>query len=499
MPPGRAPDIDRLDGNLGGDRAFPPPPPGDPATLVLEWIACLMEQAKQAPRPQVDIYEQFMRLNPKEFSGTTDPFVVKGWIRSMEMHFQYLDMRDADRVRCATYMLRDDASFWWEGASHGVILVILMWDQFKDLFYGKYFPADVRERLTQDFMSLRQGDSSVSEFIQMFDRGCHFVPIIARGVVYIQILRKLAKKSEISSETFGRRKIAVPAARVVHAPMVPAPIRKMSEKYLASIRDTIADLRNIFVGFPCFRSILLRHLQRYVALRYEGVTPTIRRDVMLMRPASYELLLLEGHKAAKRPRNKDPNTGRAYVMHAEETEAEPDSTLITSVATYALLDSGAAQSFIFKTFVKRLAIVPEAMDLDFKVSIPSEDQMFTSRIVKNVELRLQKNSVKETYEARLSSIPGECRVMSEPVSLRLEDVEITRDFPSVFPEDVSGFPPDREVDFSIELMLGTVQISKAPYHLAPAEMKELKDQIQDLLDEGFIFPSFSPLGRKYCL
>ncbi|XP_075487889.1 uncharacterized protein LOC142527061 [Primulina tabacum] len=107
----------------------------------------------------------------------------------------------------------------------------------------------------------------------------------------------------------------------------------------------------------------------------------------------------EGHKAAACPQSKGPTTGRAYVMHAEEAEATPDSTLITGriciagVATHALLDSGATHSFISESFVKRLGIIPVAMDLDFRVSIPSGDQMFTSRIVRRLELRLQQKAV----------------------------------------------------------------------------------------------------------
>ncbi|XP_073051328.1 uncharacterized protein [Primulina eburnea] len=77
-------------------------------------------------------------------------------------------------------------------------------------------------------------------------------------------------------------------------------------------------------------------------------------------------------------------------------------------------------------------------------------------------------------------------------SQKLVDSEVVRDFPSVFPEDIFGIPPDREVEISIELMPGTVPISKAPYHLAPVEMKELKDQIQELMDKDFIRPSCFP-------
>ncbi|XP_075515408.1 uncharacterized protein LOC142550051 [Primulina tabacum] len=103
-----------------------------------------------------------------------------GWIRSLELHFEYLYMRDGDRARCAIYMLRDDASLWWEGAAHAVDVATLTWDRLKELFYGKYFQADIRGHLTGKFMCLRQGDSSVVEFICKFDRGCHFMPLIAR-------------------------------------------------------------------------------------------------------------------------------------------------------------------------------------------------------------------------------------------------------------------------------------------------------------------------------
>ena len=67
-----------------------------------------------------------------------------------------------------------------------------------------------------------------------------------------------------------------------------------------------------------------------------------------------------------------------------------------------------------------------------------------------------------------------------------------REFPGVFPEDLSGLPPDREIEFSIDLLPGSNPISKAPYRMAPAELRELKAQLQELLDKGFIRPSVSP-------
>nr|GFA66595.1 putative reverse transcriptase domain-containing protein [Tanacetum cinerariifolium] len=77
---------------------------------------------------------------------------------------------------------------------------------------------------------------------------------------------------------------------------------------------------------------------------------------------------------------------------------------------------------------------------------------------------------------------------------RLEDVPIVRDFPEVFPEDLSGLPPIRPVEFQIYLVPGAALVARAPYRLAPFEMKELAKQLKDLSDKGFIRPSSSPWG-----
>ena len=61
-----------------------------------------------------------------------------------------------------------------------------------------------------------------------------------------------------------------------------------------------------------------------------------------------------------------------------------------------------------------------------------------------------------------------------------------KDFLDVFPEELPGIPPEREVDLSIEIFLGTTPTYRAPYKMAPTELKELKIQLQELLDKGFI-------------
>jgi hypothetical protein len=78
--------------------------------------------------------------------------------------------------------------------------------------------------------------------------------------------------------------------------------------------------------------------------------------------------------------------------------------------------------------------------------------------------------------------------------IKLKDIPIVCEYPDVFPDDLPGIPPDRDIEFIIELQPGTAPISKKSYRIPPNELAELKIQLQDLLDKGFIRPSASPWG-----
>ena len=76
--------------------------------------------------------------------------------------------------------------------------------------------------------------------------------------------------------------------------------------------------------------------------------------------------------------------------------------------------------------------------------------------------------------------------------MKIEDILVAREYSDVFPDNLPGLPPDQEVEFVIDLLPGTAPISKTPYRMSPAEMKELKKQLQELLDKRFIRPSMLP-------
>ncbi|XP_073289881.1 uncharacterized protein [Primulina huaijiensis] len=105
-----------------------------------------------------------------------------------------------------------------------------------------------------------------------------------------------------------------------------------------------------------------------------------------------------GHKAGDCPNLKQPTTGRAYVMHDEQTE--PDTMhiagriLLAGVATYALLDSAATYSFISESLVKQLGILPVDVESEFRVTAPSGEHLVSTSMVKDVELKLKKNVIR---------------------------------------------------------------------------------------------------------
>ena len=94
------------------------------------------------------------------------------------------------------------------------------------------------------------------------------------------------------------------------------------------------------------------------------------------------------------------------------------------------------------------------------------------------------------YEAYLARV-----IDKSTLKLALDSVSVVREFPDVFSKDLSGLPPDRELEFEIELLPGSTLVSIPSYRMAQSELKELKTQLQDLVDKGFIRPSVSFWGE----
>ena len=144
------------------------------------------QQARPAPilAPQVvppnvgdrmePIYERFWKQNPPVFEGGPDPLKAEQWMTMIASIFDFMRVEDNDRVRCAIYMLRDDARIWWEIVSQGHNLNTMTWDAFRALFYEKYYNESIRAAQAEEFARLVQGSMTVTEYATKFDRLAKF-------------------------------------------------------------------------------------------------------------------------------------------------------------------------------------------------------------------------------------------------------------------------------------------------------------------------------------
>jgi hypothetical protein len=102
-----------------------------------------------------------------------------------------------------------------------------------------------------------------------------------------------------------------------------------------------------------------------------------------------------------------------------------------------------------------------------------------------------------TYGKVTLHLPGISRIktsLHHMVERKIEEIHVVREFSDVFPDDLSGMPPERAIEFKIELQPSTTPISKSPYRITLVELAELKVQLKELLDKGFTHPSSSPWG-----
>ncbi|GKB58739.1 putative reverse transcriptase domain-containing protein [Tanacetum coccineum] len=204
-----------------------------------------------------------------------------------------------------------------------------------------------------------------------------------------------------------------------------------------------------------------------------------------------------------------------------------------------LFDTGADRSFVSTAFSSQMDITPSTLDHYYDVELADGKLIGLNTILRgctsnllnhpfNINLMTVElgsfDAISETlivhgdgsnqgHEARLHIISysktQEYMLKGCPLFLahvttnevedksekkRLKDVPIVRDFPEVFPEDLPGLPPTRQVEFQIDLIPGAAPVARAPYRLTPSEMKELSEQLKELSDKGFIRPSSSPWG-----
>ncbi|GKE26674.1 putative reverse transcriptase domain-containing protein [Tanacetum coccineum] len=232
----------------------------------------------------------------------------------------------------------------------------------------------------------------------------------------------------------------------------------------------------------------------------------------------------QGYFRSDCPKLKNGNQGnragngnaiaRAYAVGSARTN--PNSNVVMGPFLlnnrYALIlfDTGADRSFISTAFSSLIDIIPTILDHGYDVELADGRIIWVNTLIRGCTL----NFLNHPFNIDLMPVEmGSFDViigmdwLAKYHAIIVCDEKLVRvpfgseiltfhvqDFPEVFPEDLSGIPPTRQVEFQIDLIPGAAPVARAPYRLALSEMKELSGQLKELSDKGFIRPNFSPWG-----
>ena len=231
--------------------------------------------------------------------------------------------------------------------------------------------------------------------------------------------------------------------------------------------------------------------------------------------------------------------------------------LVSHVKACVLIDPGATHSFITPTFASRIHTYIKPLDYDLHVSTPLGELLKVNSVCRDCMVQIdgvelcadlllmtfydfdiilgmdwltKHHAIVNCFTKEVEfDVPNQARIVfrgerkimstclisaikackmiqkgceaylahvidTRKTEAKLENIPVVNEFQDVFPVELPGLPPDRDVEFTIKLLPGTDPISVAPYRMAPTELRELKTQLQELLEKGYIRPSISPWG-----
>ncbi|GKB40317.1 reverse transcriptase domain-containing protein [Tanacetum coccineum] len=192
--------------------------------------------------------------------------------------------------------------------------------------------------------------------------------------------------------------------------------------------------------------------------------------------------------------------GRAYMLRVKNVHQDPNvvtgTFLLNQHLAQVLFDSGADKSFISISLASKLNSSSITIDTFYDIEMADGNLVSTNTVIKCCTLTFEIDLMPiKLGSFDVSSVREGCPIMEKKSDeKRLEDIPVVKEFSDVFPEDLPGLPPILQVEFQIELIPGAAPIARTPYRLAPSEMQELSNQLQELADRGFIRPSTSPWG-----
>nr|GEW76682.1 putative reverse transcriptase domain-containing protein [Tanacetum cinerariifolium] len=441
--------------------------------------------------------ERFGKQKPRSFSSATSPVDAENWIAYIEKLFEVL------------------GSFKQAKGGEAYVAT-LSWKDFREAFFLQYFPRSEQQKYDREYHTIRQKDGELTgEFMKRFlslagvvgkkagpleEQAKHFKWALSDWILDGIVNTKFTNRGYGQMGNDGRnydRQGGNSSQRFYQ--------QNRDQQYNCSSGSSRQKKYTDYTSPPPCDTCGKPHLGKE-CYRVTG---------------AYFSCGLTGYMAKDCPKNNRGNRndkrldvqGKVYSLTRDQA-ANSSGTVTGTLfmngrVVFVLFDTGATHSVISVSLSKYINNCPLQFDDKIRSANLFPLDMYDFDIILGIDWLINHHATivfhtksvifgdldKPVFvyqDCQLCLLASFMDTSSDGPSL--ETHPIVRDFSDVFPEELSGIPPEREVECGIELIPGTQPISKAPYHMAPIELKELKEQLQKLLDLGFIRPSVSPWG-----
>eukprot|EP00253_Pinus_taeda_P016529 PITA_16529 len=434
----------------------------------------------------------------------------------MNKYFQVYEYDHHLQARLAIFQLQSKATLWWEEVKMiwGVNEQDITWETFQRYFKEKYLTERFYDEKAREFHDLRLGQQTMDEFVTKFTSLLRYVPYIREEKAKVQwFISSLpqAMRERIEFDNPKSMDEAIRKARICF---------QQSKQKGEGVGKRWMDKRNsrTVMGNKGVRSNFSR-----VSVKGSNSRNQSRNQLRLKPPnesRNSELLGKVNNEGTTRPPVQCWGCGGPHYIkncpHRRNNDQVSQVYLASTVGDVArsMLRINAALEdrqadyqptmieFEGKISDKTVSVLVDPVQLTTgaKRRVLAKDELGNQQEIQGILKLVQVRPITPSQLAKC--IRKKCQIYAVQVGFAssennesaLGNIPVVREFADVFPKEIPGLPPKRNLDFTIELVPGAAPVSQAPYRMSVPELTELKMQLQELLDKKYIRPSVSPWG-----
>ncbi|GJW22754.1 reverse transcriptase domain-containing protein [Tanacetum coccineum] len=418
---------------------------------------------REAPVARQCSYKEFMSCQPINFKGMEGAIGLIRWFKRTESVFSRSNYTEVCKVKFSTGTLTEEALSWWNSFAQPIGIeeaYKITWVEFKKLLIKKYCPRTEFQKMEDEFYHLTVKGNDLKTYMGRFQELATLCPTMVPDY---------EKMMEVFIGGFPR---SIEGNVTASKPQTLKEAINIAQRLMA-YAATPAEHNGYTGNRPLCKKCTLHHTGPCtVKCNICNKVGHLTKNCKNKGPATGSNLLpvtitchacgKKGHYANQCRNTTNNNAqGRAYMLR--DRNAHQNLNVVTG-AILTLLN----QPFKIDLMPIKLGSFDVVIDMDWLsryhariicdekvVHIPIDDETLIIR----AQIMEKKSDEK-----------------------RQEDIPVVKEFPNVFLEDLPGLPPIHQVEFQIDLIPGATPVARAPYRLAPSEMQELSNQLQELAD-----------------